>query len=52
MLLRSYFYREGEVGGLVGTIASVSLDYMDPEHMFLEGDIVSNLYWLGLLCDL
>ena len=35
MLSRSYFDREGEVGEVVGTLASVSLEAVDPERMFV-----------------
>ena len=52
MLLRSYFYRKGLVGELVGTIASVFLDDVDPYCVFVERNIVRNMYLLGLLCDL
>ena len=49
MLSRSYFDTGVEVGELLGTIDSVSLEAMDPDHVFVEGDIVRNIYWLGLL---
>ena len=52
MLLRSDFDREGEVGELVGTIASVYLEAVDPDSVFVEGEIVRNIDWLGLLFDL
>ena len=52
MLSRSYFDSEGEVGEVVGTIASVCLYVLDMDSLLLEGDIVRNVYWLGLLCDL
>ena len=29
-----------------------SLDTMEMERLFLERDVVRNIYWLGLLCDL
>ena len=34
------------------TIASVTLDTVGPDHVFLEGDIVRYIDWLGLLGDL
>ena len=37
----------GEVGG---TLSSVSLEAIDLERVFVEVDIVRNIYWLGLLC--
>ena len=43
---------EGEVREAVGTIPSVSLYVLDLERVLLEGEIVRNIYWLGLLCDL
>ena len=39
----------GEVGG---KRASVSLEAVYLEHVFVEGDILRNIYWLGLLCYL
>ena len=51
MLLRSDFDMQGVVGEVVGTIASVSLDDVYLECMFVEGYIVSNIDWLGLLGD-
>ena len=51
MFSSSYFDSEGEVGELAGTIYSVSLDDVDMDHVFLEGYIVRNIDWLGLLCD-
>ena len=51
MLLSSDFFSEGEVGEVVGKIASVYFDAVDLECVFLEGDIVRNVDWLGLLCD-
>ena len=52
MLLRSYFDSEVEVGEVVGTIASFYLDTVYLDRVFLEGDIVRNMYWLVLLCYL
>ena len=52
MLSRSYFDREGEVLEVSETIASDSLYVLDLECVFLEGVIVRNINWLGLLCDL
>ena len=46
MLSRSNFNREGEVVTVGGTIESVSLDDIDPERVFVEGDIVRNIDWL------
>ena len=34
------------------TIASVSLKAVYQEHVFVEVNIVRNIYWLGLLSDL
>ena len=52
MLSRSYFDSEVEVGEVVGTIASVYFYSVDLDHVFLEGYIVRNIDWLGVLCDL
>ena len=52
MLSRSYFDREGEVGEVVGTIASDYLYVLELGYVFLEGDIVRSIDWLGLLCYL
>ena len=49
---KSDFGRDSEVGEVAGTIASDSLYVMDLDRVFLEGVIVMNIYWLGLLCDL
>ena len=49
MFSRSYFDGEGEVGEVVGKIASVSLYVLDLECVLLEGEIFSNVDWLGLL---
>ena len=49
---RSDFVREceiGEVGVIGGEIASVSMEDEGPDHVFVKGDIVRNMYWLGLL---
>ena len=43
------FDRECEV---LETIASDSLYVLDPECVFVDEDIVRNIYWLGLWCDL
>ena len=51
MLSRSDFDREGEVGEVVGKIASDYLYVLDLERVLLEGDIVRNIDYLGLLCD-
>ena len=51
-MLRSDFDRDGEVGEVEATISSDSLYVMELELVFLEGFIVSNIYWLVLLCDL
>ena len=39
------------MGEVVGTIASVSLEAVDTDCVFVEGDILRNIDWLGLLCD-
>ena len=52
MFSRSGFVGEGEVGRVAGTIDIFSLDTMEMERLFLERDVVRNIYWLGLLCDL
>ena len=51
-VLRSDFVIEvevGEVGGIGGSIESVLMKAERPDHVFLEGDIVRNMYWLGFL---
>ena len=40
------------IGGVVGTIAIFQRGSVRPERVFVEGDIVRNIYWLGLLGDL
>ena len=52
MLSRSYFDREAEVGEIVGTISIVFFYVLDMGCVFLEGVIMRNIYWLGLLRDL
>ena len=52
IFLRADLDSECEVGELVGTIGSDSLYVMELELVLLEGVIVRNIYWLGLLCDL
>ena len=52
MLSRSDFYREDKVGEVVRKIASDYLYVLKLESVFLEGFLVRNIYWLGLLCDL
>ena len=52
MLLRSYFYREGEVVEVVGTIYSDYLEAVELERVFVEEEIVSNADWLGLFFNL
>ena len=50
-VVKCIFYSKGEVGELVGTIASESLYVMELERVFPEVVIVRNIYWLILLCD-
>ena len=45
----SDFGRDDELGDLAGKIASDCLHVMDLYCVFLEGVIVRNIYWLGLL---
>ena len=52
MLSRSYFFRSGELGEVGGKIASVSLEYVGTDHVLVEGYIVRNIDWLGLLDNL
>ena len=49
MFLRSYFDGEVEVVEVVVIIASICLDAVELERVLLEGDIVRDIYWLGLL---
>ena len=40
---------------MVEVAGAIDIDYLyvlELECVFLEGVIVSNIYWLGLLCDL
>ena len=46
---KSDFGRDGEVGEVAEKIASDSLYVMDLDRVFLEGVIVRNIDWLGLL---
>ena len=46
------FYSEGEVGEVVGTIANVYLEAVEPERVLLEGEILRNIDWLVVLRDL
>ena len=43
---------EGAVVEVVRTIESFSLEAVDPDRVFVEVEIVKNIYLLGLLCDL
>ena len=52
MLPRSDFDREGEVVEVAGKIASDSLYALDLDRVLLDGVMVSNIDWLGLLCAL
>ena len=52
MFPRSDFDMECEVGEVAGTIASDHLYVLELERVFLEVVILSNIYWLRLLCDL
>ena len=52
MLSKSDFDREGKEGKVLGKISGVSLEVVEPERVFAEGDIVRNIYWLVSLCDL
>ena len=49
MFLRSYFDGEVEVVEVVVIIASICLDAVELERVLLKGDIVRDIYWLGLL---
>ena len=50
-LSMSDIFRYGVIGRVGDKIAIVSMGDVSPEHMFVEGYIVSNIYWLGLLVD-
>ena len=52
MFSRLDFDREAEVGEVAGKIASGSLYVLELDSVLLEVLIVSNIHWLGLLCDL
>ena len=49
MLSRSDSDRENELGEVVGTVASVSLEASGAECVFVDGDIFRRVYSLGLL---
>ena len=36
----------------MGIILSVSLEAVGPDHFFVKGDIVRNIYWLEFWGDL
>ena len=40
------------IGGVEGKIEGVSLEAVDTERVFVEKDIVRNIFWLVFLGDL